>query len=138
MEGRIGIGAAFEETPFVHVARLVAGGRFLFDGFTSVDCECAGDGRGVTCWAGMCCGTAGALSRATSDLRSHEEVFEVRLGEPSGESLPERSDCLRPNSREDEDLSRTGSKASWKNSWARACVEVGLFRGSHMRHHVTK
>lgn len=114
MEGKIGMGAPLEGTPFVHVARLVAWGRFLFDAFASVVCECAGDGRGDIGFVGWCCGTAGALSRATSDLRSHEEVFEVRLGEASGESFPEISDCLRPKRRDDEDFNRRGSNASWK------------------------
>lgn len=132
------MGAPFEGTPFVHVARLVAAGRFLFDGFASVDCECAGDGRGDACCVVLCCGTAGALSRATSDLRSQDEVLDVRLGDASGESLADRSDCFRPSNRDEEDLSLMGSNASWKNSWARACDEVGRFRGSHMRHHVTK
>ena len=85
----------------------------------------------------VCCGTAGALSRATSDRRSHDEVLDVSLGEASGESLPEISDPLRPNNRDDEDLRRRGSTASWKYSWSRACREVGLARGSHSRHHVT-
>jgi hypothetical protein len=116
MEGKIGMGAALEVTPFVHVARLVAFGRFLADEIASTELACAGDGRGDGGRAAPWCGTAGALSRATSERRSHDEVFEVMLGEASGESLPEISDCLRPNSRDDDDFRRRGSKASWKYS----------------------
>lgn len=39
MEGRMGIGAPLEGTPFVHVARLGAFGRFLVDEFASVEFE---------------------------------------------------------------------------------------------------
>lgn len=116
MEGKIGMGAALLGTPFVHVARLVALGRFLVEAFASTECECAGEGRGEIGRVEVCCGTAGALSRATRDRRSHEEVFEVMLGDTSGESLPEMLDSLRPNSRDDDDFRRRGSKASWKYS----------------------
>ena len=114
MEGRIGIGAPFEGTPFVHVARLVAAGRGLVDPPTSPGCAGAGDGRGdngrvvVVCW-----GTAGALSRATKERRSHEEVFDVRLGETSCDSFVESPDCFRFNSLEDVAFGRSGSTASW-------------------------
>jgi hypothetical protein len=138
MDGKIGIGAPLVGTPFVHVARLAAAGRFLFAGAASTEFECAGEGLGDSGRVVVCCGTAGALSRATKDRRNHDDFFEVRLGDPSKESFAEISDCLRPRSLEDDDFKRTGSKASWKYSWAKACVDVGLFRGSHIRHHVTK
>lgn len=138
MEGRIGIGAPFEGVPFVHVARLVAAGRCLVAPLALTGFElAAGEGAGESGCVVVCCGTAGALSRATSDRLSQEEVFELRLGEASGESFADSSDCLRPINREDEDLSRRGSNASWKNSWASACVDVGLARGSQSKHQVT-
>jgi len=137
MEGRMGIGAPLLEAPFVHVARLVAAGRGLVAPLTSPEFGCAGDAAGDIVCTVLCCGTAGALSRATNERRSHEDVFDVSLGEASGESFPEISDPLRPNSREEDDLSRRGSTASWKYSWSRAWREVGLARGSHKRHHVT-
>lgn len=104
------MGAPLTGTPFVQVARLVGLGRCLAG--VSAGLGFAGDGRGDPACAGACCGTAGALSRATSDRRSHEDVLEVRLGDASGDSFVEMSDCLRPNSREEEDLRRIGSKAS--------------------------
>jgi hypothetical protein len=137
MEGRIGIGAPLEGAPFVHVARLVAAGRCFVDAFTSPEFACAGDGRGEIGCTVLCCGTAGALSRATSERRSHEEVFEVSLGEASGESFAEISDFLLPNNRDDDDLRRSGSNASWKYSCSRACLEVGRALGSQRRHQVT-
>lgn len=112
IEGRMGIGAALEGTPFVHVARLVAVGRCLVDTVTSPGFACAGDGRGDSGRVVVCWGTAGALSRATNERRSHDDVFDVRLGEASGESFGESSDCLRPNNRADEDFGRSGSNAS--------------------------
>jgi hypothetical protein len=136
----MGIGAALDGTPFVHVARLLALVRALLEEVVSVF-EGAGEGRGDTGRATVCCGTVGALSRAAKDLLNHEDVFEVKLGVESGESLgiwPLISDCLRPRSREAEDFGRRGSNASAKYSWPKACDEVGLFSGSHMRHHVTK
>jgi hypothetical protein len=137
MEGRIGIGAPLEGVPFVHVARLVAAGRCLVDPLASTEFACAGDGRGDIGCCVLCCGTAGALSRATSERRSQEEVFEVSLGEASGESFAESSDFLLPNNLDDEDFRRRGSNASWKYSWSSACLEVGLDLGSQRRHHVT-
>jgi hypothetical protein len=137
MEGRMGIGAPLVEVPLVHVARLVAAGRCLVDALTSPEFACAGDGRGDIGCAVVCCGTAGALSRATNERRSHEEVFEVSLGEASGESFAEISDFLLPNNRDDEDFKRRGSTASWKYSCSNACLEVGRALGSQSRHHVT-
>ena len=112
MDGRMGIGAPLEETPFVHVARLGTCGRGFAELATPTELECAGDGRGEIGFTGLCCGTVGALSRATSERRSHDEVFELMLGVASVESLPERSDCLRPKSRDDDDFRRKGSNAS--------------------------
>jgi hypothetical protein len=132
----MGIGAPLEGTPFVHVARLVAAGRCLVGPLTFAELA-AGDGAGDKGCTVVCWGTAGALSRATNERLNQDEVFELRLGEASGESFADVSDCLRPNSRDDEDLRRSGSKASWKNSCARACADVGRARGSHNRHHVT-
>jgi hypothetical protein len=138
MEGRIGIGAPFEGVPFVHVARLVAAGRCLVGPLATPEFEvAAGEGAGDGVCVVVCCGTAGALSRATNDRLNHEEVFEVRRGEASGESFADNSDCLRLSIREDEDLSRRGSNASWKNSCASACADVGRARGSHNKHQVT-
>jgi len=133
----MGMGAPLLEAPFVHVARLVAAGRCFVDPLTSPELAWAGDGRGDNGCCVVCCGTAGALSRATNDRRSHDEVFDVSLGDASGELVPESSDPLRPNNLEDEDFSRRGSTASWKYSWSSACREVGLARGSQSRHHVT-
>ena len=48
------------------------------------------------------------------------------------------SDILRPISLEADDLGLNGSTASAKYSWLRACVDVGRFRGSHIKHQVTK
>jgi hypothetical protein len=132
----MGIGAPLVGTPFVHVARLVAAGRCLVDPLALPEFA-AGDGAGDKGCVVECCGTAGALSRATNDLRSQEEVFELRLGDASGESFAESSDCLRPNNLDDDDFRRRGSNASWKYSCASACVEVGLARGSHNKHQVT-
>jgi hypothetical protein len=136
MDGRIGIGAPFWVTPLVHVARLVAAGRCLGGTLGAAELA-AGDGAGDRGCVVVCCGTAGALSRATSDRRSHDDVFEPRLGEASGESLADNSDGLRPNNLDEEDLSRRGSTASWKNSCASACADVGLARGSQSKHQVT-
>ena len=136
IEGKIGIGAAFEGTPFVHVARLLALGRTL-GAVASGGIECAGEAQGESGRVVVCWGTAGAVSRATNDLRNHDEVFYASLGEASGESFPDKSDCFRPRSRDEDDFKRSGSNASWKYSCARASVEVGLFRGSHIKHDVT-
>lgn len=110
----MGIGAPLEGAPFVHVARLGTCGRGLVGGGPPTELECAGEGRGDIGCTELCCGTAGALSRATKERRNHEEVLEVRLGEPSVESFPDRSDCLRPKSRDDDDFNRRGSNASVK------------------------
>ena len=56
MDGRIGIGAPLEDTPFVHVARLVAFGRFLADELASTEFEWAGEGRGEAGGPGRECG----------------------------------------------------------------------------------
>jgi hypothetical protein len=115
----MGIGAPLGGTPFVHVARLVAAGRCLVGPLTFAELA-AGEGAGDKGCTVVCWGTAGALSRATNDRRNQDEVFELRLGEASGDSFVDDSDCLRPNSRDEDDLSRKGSNASWKYSCASA------------------
>jgi hypothetical protein len=132
----MGIGAPLEGVPFVHVARFVAAGRCLVGPLT-VTVLVAGDGPGEIGRVVECCGTAGALSRATSDRRSQDEVLELRLGDASAESFTDSSDCLRPSILDDEDFRRRGSTASWKYSCASAWAEVGLARGSHSKHQVT-
>lgn len=121
--------APVELVPLVHVARLLAWGRFLL---------ATGSGSGFAGFGSiLCCGTAGALSLAMSDLRNHEGL-EVIVG-VSVVSFERklRSECFRPRSRE-EDLGRRGSTASEKKSWSIACLEVGRCLGSHIKHQVTK
>ena len=121
--------------PSAHVDRLLTAGlNFCVKGFDS----CKG-----AVWIGFalgsCCGTAGALSLAISDLLNQDGFAEK--GDDSFVSLADlklRSECFRPRSRAVEDFGRRGSTASLKYSWPRACFEVGRFFGSHIKHDVTK
>jgi hypothetical protein len=137
IDGNIGIGAPpAGRTPLVHVALLFTEGLTLFvdDAFRS-----EADGFCIDLALASYWGTAGALSRAIRDRRN-QEGFDVVDG-VSCESLADlklRSECFRPSSREADDFGRRGSIASAKNSWSNACLEVGLFFGSHMRHQVIK
>ncbi len=164
MVGRMSMGATLEG-PLVHVVRFPGGGRVLAADI-SVE-ACTGDGRGgVSLAAGGCGGAAGAAAATTttrgaavgvaaavtaavaatsafsvrpiSDFLNHDGLDEV--GVDVAESLEFRpmSDCFRPRILEADDLGRSGSTASAKYSWARACVDVGRLLGSHIRHHVTK
>lgn len=132
MDGRMGIGA-----PFAHVDRLVAAGLAF---------GLAASGVGVVLWvtgAGRdaCSGSIGAgLSLPIRDLLNHEGL-DVRLGGSLGSfddnDLKLLSDCFRPSNLDD-DFGLRGSAASIKYSWFKACVDVGLFFGSHIRQAVTK
>jgi hypothetical protein len=136
IDGNIGIGAPpVGRVPLVHVALLFAEGLTLFvdDALRS-----NADGFCIDLGLGSCWGTAGALSRAIRDRRNQEGFV---VGAVSCESLADlklRSECFRPSNREVDDFGRRGSTASAKNSWSNACLEVGLFFGSHMRHQVMK
>ena len=136
IDGNIGIGAPpAGKTPLVHVALLFAPGFAFFDVFRST-----AEGFCIDLVLESRRGTAGALSLAIRDLRN-QEGFDVVVGGVSCESLADlklRSDCFRPSKRDADDFGRKGSIASAKNSWSRACLEVGRFLGSHMRHQVIK
>jgi hypothetical protein len=138
MDGNIGIGAPpAGKTPLVQVALLFAEGLTLCvdDAFRS-----AADGFCIDLALESCRGTAGALSLAIRDLRN-QEGFDDVIGGVSCESLADlklRSECFRPSKRDADDFGRKGSIASAKNSWSKACLEVGRFLGSHMRHQVIK
>lgn len=74
------------------------------------------------------------------DFLSQLDVFDDKLGVESDgpSSCWLRFDCLRPRSFDDDFGLVSGSTASLKYSWLRACAEVGLCFGSHSRHQVTK
>lgn len=126
--GRIGMGAAFEGSPLVHVDRLFAAGLALTVALGSAvgfaGGAGAGDGAACTtgggeCTTGDCCGTAGALtSRWMSDFLNQLEVLVVKDRADSDASLKESLvlalDCLRLPSNFEEDLGRRGSRASLK------------------------
>lgn len=83
---------------------------------------------------------AGLSDLPINDLLNHEGL-DVRGGESIGSlvgDLKLLSDCFLPSSRDVEDLGRNGSTASAKYSWFKACADVGLFFGSHIKHQVTK
>lgn len=83
---------------------------------------------------------AGLSDFPINDLLNHDGLVE-RVGESCVSLVGDLtlfSDCLRPRSRAVEDLGLKGSTASAKYSWFIACVEVGRFFGSHIRHQVTK
>jgi hypothetical protein len=120
-----------------HVARLVAAGLVLVACRSGVVLYDTTDGR--IAWSVSKAG-AGLSDLPIRDLLNHDG-FDDTVGESLDcgvGDLKLLSDCLRPSSREVEDFGRRGSTASAKYSWFSACVEVGLFLGSHIRHQVTK
>lgn len=146
IEGSIGIGAALLElVPLAHVARLFANGRYFVvdvcSGAASILTVLAwtGDRSGErSCIGAEWVGTAGEESRMM-DFLNHDGLLEFAgLSVESLCDLPSMLECFFPRRRAVADFGRKGSTASVKYSCFIASADVGRFRGSHIRHHVTK
>lgn len=113
IDGKMVMGA-----PSVHVLLFIGDGRGRASSSCGMEGFRGGEARGGDAGraSGTCCGTAGALSRATRDFLIHEDVFDVSDCEGSCEGLnleSPRSDRLRLIKRED-DFGLNGSYASLK------------------------